>query len=89
MVFHRIFPTVTTVLATVRTLDLFGISDRAGTAILSTALQDVGIISDSNVSKVGDRNKIRLERTKTRTTLSPQSVIEDYDHHQFGLNFDG
>ncbi|GBO39907.1 hypothetical protein AVEN_144683-1 [Araneus ventricosus] len=76
------------VLAVVRTLDRFGISDRAGAAIVSAALQGVGIISGSNVLNVVDRNKIRPGGTKARTTLLSQ-VIKDYDHDQFGLYFDG
>ncbi|GBM65090.1 hypothetical protein AVEN_262583-1 [Araneus ventricosus] len=55
---------------------------------MSAALQDVGIISRSNVLNVVDRNKIRRGRTKARTTLLSQ-VIKDYDHDQFGLYFDG
>ncbi|GBL89051.1 hypothetical protein AVEN_255193-1 [Araneus ventricosus] len=81
-------PVATKLSAVARTLDRFSISDRAGAAIVSAALQYVGIISESNVSNVVDRNKIRLERTKARTTLSSQSVIKDYDHEQFGLYFD-
>ncbi|GBN54137.1 hypothetical protein AVEN_53878-1, partial [Araneus ventricosus] len=81
-------PVVTKVLAAVRTLDRFGISDRAGTAIVSSALQDVGIISKSSVLNVVDRNKIQRGRTKARTTLLSQ-VIKDYDHDQSGLDFDG
>ncbi|GBM01625.1 hypothetical protein AVEN_60034-1 [Araneus ventricosus] len=38
-------PVVTKFSATARTLDQFGISDRAGAAIVSAELQDVGIIS--------------------------------------------
>ncbi|GBL85629.1 hypothetical protein AVEN_193097-1 [Araneus ventricosus] len=79
---------VTKVLDAVRTLDRFGISDRADAAILSAALQDVGIISESNVLNVVDRNKIRRGRTKARTTLLSQ-VLKDYDHDRFGLYFDG
>ncbi|GBM82313.1 hypothetical protein AVEN_193558-1 [Araneus ventricosus] len=82
-------PVVTKVLAAVRTLDRFGISDRAGAGIVSAALQDVGIISESNVLDVVGRNKIRRGRTKARTTLLSQSVIKDYDHDQFGLYFYG
>ncbi|GBO24411.1 hypothetical protein AVEN_198870-1 [Araneus ventricosus] len=93
VVLHGIFPTVTPVvtkvLAAVRTLDRFGISDRAFAAIVSAPLQDVGIISESIVLNVVDRNKIRRGRTKARTTLLSQSVIKDYDHGQFGLYFDG
>ncbi|GBO14632.1 hypothetical protein AVEN_97833-1 [Araneus ventricosus] len=84
---HTGLPVVKKVLAAVRTLDRFGISDRAGAAIVSAA-QDVGIISESNVLNVADRNKIRRGRTKARTTLLSQ-VIKDYDHDQFGLYFDG
>ncbi|GBM14199.1 hypothetical protein AVEN_61012-1 [Araneus ventricosus] len=79
---------MTKVLAAVRTLDRFGISDRAGAAIVSDALQDVGIIAESNVLNLVDRNKIRRGRTKARTTLLSQ-VIKDYGHDQFGLYFDG
>ncbi|GBL78208.1 hypothetical protein AVEN_42774-1 [Araneus ventricosus] len=81
-------PVVAKVLAAVRTLDRFGISDRADAAIVSAALQDVSIISENNVLNVVDRNKIRRRRTKARTTLLSQ-VIKDYDHDQFGLYFDG
>ncbi|GBN37508.1 hypothetical protein AVEN_252639-1 [Araneus ventricosus] len=82
-------PVVTEFATVARTLDRFGISNRAGAAILSAALQDVAIISESNVLNVVDRNKIRRKRTKARTTLSFQSIIKDYDHDQFGLYFDG
>ncbi|GBL85737.1 hypothetical protein AVEN_193184-1 [Araneus ventricosus] len=80
-------PVVTKVLAAVRTLDRFGISDRAGSAIgrMWALYQDVGIISESNVLNVVDRNKIRRRRTKARTTLFSQD-IKDYGHDQFGLN---
>ncbi|GBO32284.1 Zinc finger BED domain-containing protein 5 [Araneus ventricosus] len=84
----RVTSVVTKVLAAVITLDRFGISDRAGVAIVSAALQDVGITSESNVLNVIDRNKIRRGRTKARTTVLSQ-VIKDYDHDQFGLYFDG
>ncbi|GBM31902.1 hypothetical protein AVEN_183300-1 [Araneus ventricosus] len=83
-----ITPVVTKVLAAVTTLDRFGIYDRAGAAVVSAALQDVGIISESNVLNVVDRSKIRSGRTKARATLLSQ-VIKDYDHDQFGLYFDG
>ncbi|GBN83134.1 hypothetical protein AVEN_97914-1 [Araneus ventricosus] len=92
VVLHGIFPAVAPVVtkfsAVARTSDRFGISDRAGSVIVSAALQVVGIISGSNVSNVVDRNKIRSERTKTRTPLLSQSVIKYYDHDQFGLYFD-
>ncbi|GBN91367.1 hypothetical protein AVEN_129185-1, partial [Araneus ventricosus] len=88
MAVFRVAPVVTKVLAAVRTLDPFSISDRVGAAIVSAALEDVGVISESNVLNVVDRNKIRRGRTKARTTLLSQ-VIKDYDHDQFGLYFDG
>ncbi|GBN70164.1 hypothetical protein AVEN_44675-1, partial [Araneus ventricosus] len=49
---HTRLPVVKKVLAAVRTLDRFGISDRAGAAILSAAPQDVVIVSESNVLNV-------------------------------------
>ncbi|GBO20022.1 hypothetical protein AVEN_2023-1 [Araneus ventricosus] len=55
-------------------------------ALPSYQLLDVGIISESNVSNIVDRNKIQRGRTKARTTLLSQ-VIKDYD--QLGLYFDG
>ncbi|GBM51006.1 hypothetical protein AVEN_199772-1 [Araneus ventricosus] len=76
-IFPAVTPVVTKVLAAVRTLDRFGISDRAGAAIVSVALQDVRIISESNVLNVVDR-----------TTLLSE-VIKNYDHNQFGIYFDG
>ncbi|GBM55446.1 hypothetical protein AVEN_187552-1 [Araneus ventricosus] len=92
VVFHGIFPTVTPVvtkvLAAARTLDRFGISDRAGAAIVSAAFQDVGIISESNVLNVLNINKIRRGRTKARITLLSRA-IKDYGYDQFGLYFDG
>ncbi|GBM77663.1 hypothetical protein AVEN_226049-1 [Araneus ventricosus] len=92
VVLHGIFPIVTAEVtkfsAAARTLDRFGISDRASAAIVSATLQDVGIISESNVLTIFDRNKIQRNRTKARTTLLSQ-VIKDYDHDQFGLYFDG
>ncbi|GBL72450.1 hypothetical protein AVEN_115370-1 [Araneus ventricosus] len=86
--YPTVTPVVAKVLAAVRTLDRFGISYRADADIMSAALQDVGIISESNVLNVIDRNKIRRGRTKARTTLLSQ-VIKDYDHYQFRLYFDG
>ncbi|GBN96424.1 hypothetical protein AVEN_170717-1 [Araneus ventricosus] len=69
VVLYGIFPIVTPVVtnfsAAARTLDRFGISDRAGAAIVSATLQDVGIISESNVLNVVHRNKIRRLRTNS------------------------
>lgn len=38
--------------------DRFGVSDRATAAIASSALHDVGLITDSDVSHVIDKNKM-------------------------------
>lgn len=70
-----------------KTLDRFGISDRAGAAIVSATLQSMGIISDVDLSKVVDRNKIRRARDKQRTASA--SVTIDFDYLDFGLYFDG
>ncbi|GBM12758.1 hypothetical protein AVEN_270154-1 [Araneus ventricosus] len=55
-------PVVTKFSSVARALDLFGISDRVGAAIVSAVVQDVFIISESNVLNIVDRNKIRRER---------------------------
>ncbi|GBM15091.1 hypothetical protein AVEN_113398-1 [Araneus ventricosus] len=57
-------PVVTKFSSVARALDLFGISDRVGAAIVSAVVQDVFIISESNVLNIVDRNKIRRERKK-------------------------
>ncbi|KAJ8972312.1 hypothetical protein NQ314_000227 [Rhamnusium bicolor] len=65
-----------------RTLDRYGISDRAGAAIVSATLQDMGLINEEDYSKVVDRNMIRRVRAKKRSDLSktPQS----FDCENFG-----
>lgn len=70
-----------------RECDRRGISDRAGAAICSAVLQDLGIIDNDDSSSVVDRSKIRREREKIRRQLSKQdsSPLE----LGVGLYFDG
>lgn len=82
-------PVVTKFPSVDKTSDHFGISIRADTAIVSAAFQDTDIISQCNVFNVVDRNKIWHERTNSRTILSSQAVVKDYNDDQFGLHFDG
>lgn len=60
-----------------------------GAAIESDAFQDMGIISQCDISNVVDINKIRRERIYARITLSSQAVVKDYKKVQFGLYFEG
>lgn len=73
--------------AIAKTLDRFGVSDRAGAAIVSATLQNVGLISEDNLSNVVDRNKIRRARQKQRTDLTEAPLTFEGDN--FGLYFDG
>lgn len=70
-----------------RTLDRYCISDRAGAAIVSAVLQDVGLISQNDTSCAVDRSKIRRARMKKRTALTSKPLV--IDSNQFGLYFDG
>ena len=70
-----------------RTLDRYGISDRAGAAIVSATLQDIGEIKDNDCSNVVDRNLIRRNRLRERNSLTASSSINDVG--TFGLFFDG
>ena len=45
--------------AVAKSLDRYKISDRAGTAIASAIFQDIGLVSQSDLSKVMERSKIR------------------------------
>lgn len=49
--------------------DRYGVSDRATAAIASGVLHDLGMISDSDMSQVIDRSKIRREKVKTRKAI--------------------
>lgn len=70
-----------------RTLDRYGISDRAGAAIISAAFEDIGLITESDSMLVIDRSKVRRARSRARTALvnEPLSVAQEI----FGLFFDG
>ena len=41
-------------------------SDRAAAALVSSVLEDVGVMQSSDISMVVDRSKIRRKRSKTR-----------------------
>lgn len=70
-----------------RTLDRFGISDRAGAAIVSATLQDIGIISTENKDHVVDRSKIRRVRSKTRSSAIDSSLTDCQEY--ICISFDG
>lgn len=68
-----------------RTLDRYSISDRAGAAIASAVLQDVGIIKNEDKSSIFDKNKIRRARSKKR-----EGIIDGKQNSSLrGLFFDG
>lgn len=69
--------------------DRTGISDRAAATIASAVLQDVGIVTTSDSSKVIDKNKIRRERKKNREKLAKKSDMELGNAIIKGLYFDG
>jgi len=71
-----------------KTLDRYHISDRAGAAIVSATLQDIGLVSESDLSKVVDRSKIRRARQKARALLTNTTLV-DIESNQIGLYFDG
>ncbi|XP_050517554.1 uncharacterized protein LOC126892123 [Diabrotica virgifera virgifera] len=52
-----------------RVCDQYGISNRCAAAIASATLQDIGIVTMDDCSKVVDRSKVRRERQKTRALL--------------------
>lgn len=64
--------------------DRTGVSDRSAAIIATSVLQDLGVVSPKDTSKIIDRSKIRRERSKVREELQRSScnVIE-------GLYFDG
>jgi hypothetical protein len=67
------------------TCDRYGVSDRAGAAIASAVLKDVGIVTETNRDKVIDRSKLRRERKRKR-----QSLLDGKQPHNLhGLFFDG
>jgi hypothetical protein len=65
--------------------DSAGIGDRPAAKIISAVLEDVGMISDNNRSKVTDKNKIRRERKRKRKELQCKGKPEELQ----ALFFDG
>ncbi|GBN83756.1 hypothetical protein AVEN_141238-1 [Araneus ventricosus] len=53
--------------------DRYGVSDRATATIASSVLHDVGLITDSDVSHVIDKNKIRREKQNVRVEFCSKS----------------
>lgn len=70
------------------TLDRYGISDRAGAAIVSATLQDIGLVTESDTSSVIDRSKIRRARAQTRSSGAAVNVLEG-DDSLICISFDG
>ncbi|CAG4932315.1 unnamed protein product [Parnassius apollo] len=70
------------------TLDRYGISDRAGAAIVSTTLQDIGLVTESDTSSVIDRSKILRARAQTRNSGAAVNVL-DGDNSLVCISFDG
>lgn len=71
--------------ALARACDRYGISDRSAAAIASAVLEDFGVVTASDSSKVIDPSKIRRERKRKRSELksSHESTIVR------GICFDG
>jgi len=67
--------------------DRLNLSDRAVSAIASSLLNDLGVVSKEDASLVIDRSKIRRERDKLRRTL--QTVGEAEARSVEGVYFDG
>ena len=60
-------------------------SDRAAALIVSSVLQDIGVVSSQDMSELVDRNKIRRARQKKRS-----SSINEREHKLItGIYFDG
>ncbi|CAH0561710.1 unnamed protein product [Brassicogethes aeneus] len=84
----QVFQKLNDLSAVAKTLDRFGVSNRAGAAIVSATLQTVGLISEDNLSNVVDsRNKIRRAREKQRNSLADVHLLSE--NGNFGLYFDG
>ena len=66
--------------------DRYGISDRAAAAVASSVLEDIGIISKTDTSKVIDRYKIRREKSSARKKLQEHQLDSS---EPYGLYFDG
>ena len=66
------------------TCDRFGVSDRCAATLVSATLQDVGLVSEENMTMVVDRSKVRRERSKVRCRLQMKCSSQ-----LCGLYFDG
>ncbi|GBM25178.1 hypothetical protein AVEN_96728-1 [Araneus ventricosus] len=69
--------------------DRFGVSDRDVTAIASSVLHVVGLITSNNSDLVVDENKLRREKAKVRKDLKFQALSEAQALPLKGLYFDG
>lgn len=68
--------------------DRTGVSDRSAAILATSVLNDLGVVSSIDRSKVIDRSKIRRERSKTREKL--QQNDDQFDHTGIeGVFFDG
>ncbi|XP_061717533.1 uncharacterized protein LOC133525257 [Cydia pomonella] len=70
-----------------RTLDRYGISDRAGAALVSATLQDIGLITRESSDNIVDRSKIRRMRSKARETVMKQGFTDIPEY--ICISFDG
>lgn len=66
-------------------LDRYGISDRAGSFIATSVLQDYGVITKTNTVNVIDKNKVRNARKNKRKELQSNNSVNEVN----GLYFDG
>jgi hypothetical protein len=73
----------------VREADRFGVSDRAAAALATAVLQDFGLVSESDQSKVIDKSKIRRERHKLRENLKDMRSGRAKEQQFTALYFDG
>ena len=70
-----------------RACEKYHLSDRAGAAVASSVLQDVGMIDEANNSFVIDRSKLRRERERCRKEIQ-QKEVENFKFID-GLYLDG
>lgn len=68
-----------------RTLDRYGVSDRASAAIASSVLDDFGVLHDDDLGCVIDRSRIRRARETTRQIAAGSKSSNTL----FGFYFDG
>lgn len=67
--------------------DRYGVSDRAAAAIATSVLEDIGLVTETDTSKVVDRYKIRREKSRNRSNL--QAKIQQDSNNVRGIYFDG